>query len=131
MINSHFLAHSASHNYYKKLLTLVNQENEEKWLLGLDESHLFQNLNLILESTSKIANLIQHGHTCIIMSPNGVDRNSQLLSLAQLLLDPFYRTIKGFEILIEKEWLSFGHKFYERFVLKHDFCKFFFQILLF
>ena len=28
-----------------------------------------------------------------------------------MMVDPHYRSIEGFEILIEKDWVAFGHQF--------------------
>ncbi|MES1911396.1 MAG: hypothetical protein MHM6MM_003831, partial [Cercozoa sp. M6MM] len=45
---------------------------------------------------------------------DGWDRTSQLCSLIQILLDPFYRTLAGLRVLVYKDWLAFGHQFQYR-----------------
>ena len=56
---------------------------------------------------------VQHSHVLIHCS-DGWDRTSQLSALSQLCLDPYFRTLEGFIVLIEKDWLSFGHMFAHR-----------------
>lgn len=56
-------------------------------------------------------NLVQRISSC---SSDGWDRTAQLSSISMFLLDPHFRTIRGFCELVEKEWLAFGHQFARR-----------------
>jgi hypothetical protein len=83
-------------------LGLRSQTDKTTWL-----THLVN----ILQGARRIASALYNGTTSLVHCSDGWDRTSQLTSLAILFLDPYYRTITGFQVLIEKEWLSFGHKF--------------------
>ncbi|KAH7037832.1 LOW QUALITY PROTEIN: protein-tyrosine phosphatase-like protein [Microdochium trichocladiopsis] len=81
----------------------------------LIKSNWLKHIAGILDGSALIARQvgIRHSHVLIHCS-DGWDRTSQLSALSQLMLDPFYRTIDGFIILVEKDWLSFGHMFQQR-----------------
>ncbi|TBU50226.1 phosphatases II [Dichomitus squalens] len=82
---------------------------------ALRRSNWLRHITAILEGTLLIVrNVHINSSHVLIHCSDGWDRTAQLSSLAQLCLDPFYRTQKGFAILVEKDWLSFGHKFLDR-----------------
>ena len=66
---------------------------------------------MVLAGAVRIAERVESQKTSVVVHcSDGWDRTAQLTALAMLLLDPYYRTIRGFEVLIEKEWLACGHK---------------------
>ncbi len=69
----------------------------------------------ILEGTLLIVRNIHVNHSNVLIHcSDGWDRTSQLSAVSQLCLDPYYRTTRGFQVLIEKDFISFGHRFLDR-----------------
>ncbi|OWP06553.1 hypothetical protein B2J93_1194 [Marssonina coronariae] len=81
----------------------------------LAKSGWLKHITGLLEGSALIARQvgIQHSHVLIHCS-DGWDRTSQLSALSQIMLDPYYRTIDGYIVLVEKDWLAFGHMFQHR-----------------
>ncbi|KAL8763638.1 MAG: hypothetical protein Q9184_000638 [Pyrenodesmia sp. 2 TL-2023] len=82
---------------------------------ALAKSGWLKHIANLLDGAGLIARQValQHSHVLIHCS-DGWDRTSQLSALSQLCLDPYYRTLDGFIVLVEKDWLSFGHMFNHR-----------------
>mmetsp|Transcript_4484 Transcript_4484/g.6153 ORF Transcript_4484/g.6153 Transcript_4484/m.6153 type:complete len:348 (+) Transcript_4484:1711-2754(+) len=97
-------------------LCLTNEELDvAEWHSKLAQSRWLHHIRQILLGTQRIIKCVEtDAASCLVHCSDGWDRTAQLTSLAQLMLDPYYRTMKGFASLIEKEWLSFGHQFEER-----------------
>ena len=81
----------------------------------LAKSNWLKHMANILDGVGLIARQVgvHHSHVLIHCS-DGWDRTSQLSALSQLCLDPYYRTLEGFAVLVEKDWMSFGHMFRHR-----------------
>jgi rhodanese-related sulfurtransferase len=100
----------------EKLRSLCNTVTaaETQWFSKLESTGWLNHVCSVLKGAIKLALYIHKGHSVVLHCSHGWDRTAQLSSLAQLLLDPYYRTIRGFEQLIEKEWISFGHRIQDR-----------------
>lgn len=82
---------------------------------SLERSQWLHHTQLLLSCARTVVHQVHFkcSHVVIHCS-DGWDRTPQVTSLSMLCLDGYYRTLEGFAVLIEKEWLSFGHKFITR-----------------
>lgn len=99
----------------KLLLPGAIDDNDKNWLLRVESTRWLNHLRLVLDGAMKIARVLElEGSSVLVHCSDGWDRTSQLTALAQIMIDPYYRTIRGFAVLVEKDWCAFGHKFAER-----------------
>jgi hypothetical protein len=69
----------------------------------------------LIEGSEMVARVVGLGGSHVLVHcSDGWDRTSQVSALAQIMLDPHYRTLDGFITLVQKDFLSFGHKFRDR-----------------
>ncbi|KRZ31976.1 Myotubularin-related protein 6 [Trichinella pseudospiralis] len=120
-VRYHFFAveniHAVRGSLQKMLEVVWNKKNisVSNFLTGLVNSGWLKHIRSLLETAVFVSETVISGTSVVIHCSDGWDRTPQIVSISCILLDPFYRTIKGFETLIEKEWLQFGHKFSDRY----------------
>eukprot|EP01133_Synstelium_polycarpum_P001517 gene1517-1772_t len=98
---------------YRRLLHLHSGHPDKRWGEVVRFSWL-NNLKPLLAASISIATTVDQGASVLIQHRDEADTDAQLASIAQILLDPHYRTLDGFRTLIEKEWLCHGHPFARR-----------------
>ncbi|XP_062495010.1 myotubularin-related protein 7 isoform X3 [Pezoporus occidentalis] len=104
-------------NSLQKMLEVceLKSPSMSDFLWGLENSGWLKHIKAIMDAGIFIAKAVaEEGVSVLVHCSDGWDRTAQVCSVASLLLDPYYRTMKGFMVLIEKDWVSFGHKFNHR-----------------
>ncbi|XP_015221554.2 myotubularin-related protein 3 isoform X2 [Lepisosteus oculatus] len=107
--------HSIRKSFQSLRLLCTQMPDPANWLSALEGTKWLQHLSVLLKSALLVVNALDRDHRPVLVHcSDGWDRTPQIVALSKLLLDPYYRTIEGFQVLVETEWLDFGHKFADR-----------------
>ena len=97
---------------HKSLIKSLANERTRPTIGSIGESGWYDLVSSCLAHASAISALIELEKVSVLVSlESGWDLTSVLVSLSQILMDETYRTFDGLQTLIEREFLSFGHRF--------------------
>ncbi|KAI9596517.1 protein-tyrosine phosphatase-like protein [Syncephalis fuscata] len=112
--NVHAVA-SAHNALLRSAVTVASPRN---WCHAPDAVSWLQQSSDLLEAAggneSVVSKIVTEDACVLVHCTDGWDRTTQLAALAQIMIDPYFRTLKGLRVLIEKDWLQFGHPFHAR-----------------
>lgn len=85
------------------------------FLKHVEDTNWLYYVRLVLVGAARVARaLVAERRSVLVHCSDGWDRTSQICALAQIMVDPYFRTLDGFMVLVQKDWLSYGHKFRTR-----------------
>ncbi|CAD5207811.1 unnamed protein product [Bursaphelenchus okinawaensis] len=101
----------------KLIEACIDYGHTEKWLYKLASSRWLQYVTDALTAAGTIAQWVHCTDTetpVVVHGGEGTDTTLLVTSLSQMLLDADARTVRGFQSLIEAEWITAGHPFQMR-----------------
>ncbi|XP_030601661.1 myotubularin-related protein 4 isoform X2 [Archocentrus centrarchus] len=106
----------AIRNSFQALRAVCSQiPDPGNWLSALESTRWLQHLSVMLKAATLVCSAVERdSRPVLVHCSDGWDRTPQIVALAKILLDPYYRTLEGFQVLVETEWLDYGHKFGDR-----------------
>jgi myotubularin-related protein 9 len=102
---------------FHKVVETCNDYGNVNFHSRLNASNWLPTIALVLSKAGVIAQSMHYvnpGHTHIVHGGESKDMTLMMTSLCAIILDSNARTLRGFQSLIEREWILGGHPFGER-----------------
>ncbi|XP_076367298.1 phosphatidylinositol-3,5-bisphosphate 3-phosphatase MTMR3 isoform X2 [Tachypleus tridentatus] len=107
--------HSIRKSFHSLRVLCASPPDQVNWLSVLESTRWLHYVGGLLRSAMIVVNAVDiEKRPVLVHCSDGWDRTPQIVALAEVMLDPYYRTMQGFRVLVEREWLDFGHKFSDR-----------------
>ncbi|EDW28228.1 GL19086 [Drosophila persimilis] len=92
--------------------------DDSKWQSAIDNTLWLKHIRCVLAGAVRIVDKVETMSTSVVVHcSDGWDRTAQLTALSMLLLDPHYRTVRGFECVAEGQQFNNAFEFNEHFLI--------------
>lgn len=85
---------------FAEIININRSFEGDKWLLNLEKTSWLQYIAFLISTSNRMVESLKGGKAVLVHCYEGTDMTAQLVSLAQLILDKYYRTIIVFYIHI-------------------------------